>query len=268
MTTPATIDQTELELELESYKNDKETYKAFHERYIWCVFPECGKPYPHAHHIKYRSQGGETTLKNLIPLCGEHHDGSHGKGRSPIKVHHSNNGSAIIFDADDEPLYEFNFKPHHKSELDGTTAYNLNEEVKALAKVFHSSGLELGEKLHHIYTEKIYEALDYESFNAYVSGELPIGKAQAYRVKSIAAQSERLELPEGALDGIAVDKLALVLPMANSGTVKSFLERARFTSYSDLKAEVRGEPEHNFTAENACLKCDKSCCQQHRNYGG
>jgi hypothetical protein len=256
-------------------------YQELRDMYEYCQNPDCGSTsYLEIHHIIFRSQGGKDELDNLVLLCKECHMRAHGHivgGMVPIHVGYEAGADTPLrvycYDQETQTYPTrgstiIELTSHTPTETDGTDAYNLNEEVKALARVFHSSGLELGAKLHKIYTEKIYEALDYGSFNEYVAGELPIGKAQAYRVKGIAAQSERLELPEGILDGIAIDKLSLVLPLATEDTVNDLLDQAKHNSYSDLKAEVRGEPEHNFTAENTCLKCDKSCCQQHRNYGG
>ncbi len=43
-----------------------------------CAVPGCGRTrFMHAHHVTYRSRGGETTLDNLVLLCGEHHRALH-----------------------------------------------------------------------------------------------------------------------------------------------------------------------------------------------
>ncbi|WP_415971564.1 HNH endonuclease [Rhodococcus sp. 077-4] len=43
-----------------------------------CTVPGCGRTrFLHAHHVTYRSRGGETTLDNLVLLCGEHHRALH-----------------------------------------------------------------------------------------------------------------------------------------------------------------------------------------------
>jgi hypothetical protein len=40
-----------------------------------CAFPGCTRPpvMGHAHHIRHWTNGGPTSLKNLVLLCGHHH---------------------------------------------------------------------------------------------------------------------------------------------------------------------------------------------------
>ncbi|CCQ14021.1 putative uncharacterized protein [Rhodococcus sp. AW25M09] len=43
-----------------------------------CAAPGCGRTrFLHSHHVTYYSRGGETSLDNLILLCGEHHRALH-----------------------------------------------------------------------------------------------------------------------------------------------------------------------------------------------
>jgi hypothetical protein len=40
----------------------------------WCRFPGCGnRRYLHSHHVEHWSNGGETSLENLMLLCTKHH---------------------------------------------------------------------------------------------------------------------------------------------------------------------------------------------------
>ncbi len=50
-------------------------WKALVARDAHCRFPHCRRPPVtcHAHHIVHWADGGETTLDNLILLCGHHH---------------------------------------------------------------------------------------------------------------------------------------------------------------------------------------------------
>jgi hypothetical protein len=56
------------------------------ERALWardraCRFPGCGrKRFVHAHHIRHWAAGGETSLENLMLLCGRHHQLVHEGG--------------------------------------------------------------------------------------------------------------------------------------------------------------------------------------------
>ena len=58
--------------------------RALHSRDRTCRFPGCGVPATstHSHHIQHWAEGGETTLDNLVSLCGHHHrrlhDGEYG----------------------------------------------------------------------------------------------------------------------------------------------------------------------------------------------
>jgi hypothetical protein len=45
-----------------------------------CRFPDCAGGIDHIHHIRYYSQGGPTTIDNLIGLCHHHHSVIHTRG--------------------------------------------------------------------------------------------------------------------------------------------------------------------------------------------
>jgi len=45
-----------------------------------CRFPGCGLRFTDAHHIKHWADGGETSLTNLLLLCGHHHRLLHEEG--------------------------------------------------------------------------------------------------------------------------------------------------------------------------------------------
>ena len=52
--------------------------KTLHQRVLardWgrCQFPGCSRPAVHAHHLRFRSQGGEDAEENLVGLCLVHH---------------------------------------------------------------------------------------------------------------------------------------------------------------------------------------------------
>ena len=62
--------------------------RAVQSRDRTCRFPGCGVPAQrtHSHHIRHWIDGGETTLENLVSLCGHHHrrlhDGEYGIERT------------------------------------------------------------------------------------------------------------------------------------------------------------------------------------------
>ncbi|HEY7724561.1 MAG TPA: HNH endonuclease signature motif containing protein [Anaeromyxobacteraceae bacterium] len=39
----------------------------------WCQVPGCSRPAAHAHHVRFRSQGGEDVPENMVALCEPHH---------------------------------------------------------------------------------------------------------------------------------------------------------------------------------------------------
>jgi hypothetical protein len=51
-------------------------------RDVFCRFPGCRRPAGAgvAHHVIYRSEGGPTTLSNLVALCRAHHHAVHHRG--------------------------------------------------------------------------------------------------------------------------------------------------------------------------------------------
>ncbi len=64
-------------------------------RDVHCLFPGCQTParWCHAHHITYWSQLGETSLDNLVLLCGRHHR----------LVHHSD--WDVVIGAEGHPVF-------------------------------------------------------------------------------------------------------------------------------------------------------------------
>lgn len=60
-------------------KRNQITAKEYEKAYEFysgvCVM--CGSPNIEMHHVKYRSQGGRGTWRNLMPLCKHHHEMAH-----------------------------------------------------------------------------------------------------------------------------------------------------------------------------------------------
>ena len=49
------------------------TRRALEARDRGCSFPGCGLRFTDAHHVRHWADGGETSLKNCLLLCGHHH---------------------------------------------------------------------------------------------------------------------------------------------------------------------------------------------------
>jgi 5-methylcytosine-specific restriction endonuclease McrA len=54
--------------------------RALHHRDRSCRFPGCGVQAGQGHHVRHWSQGGPTTLSNLVLLCRRHHRAVHEEG--------------------------------------------------------------------------------------------------------------------------------------------------------------------------------------------
>ena len=59
-----------------------------------CRFPGCRLRVTDAHHIEHWADGGETSLKNTLLLCGRHHRLVHEGG---VRVFSDANGQAVFF---------------------------------------------------------------------------------------------------------------------------------------------------------------------------
>jgi hypothetical protein len=60
-----------------------------------CRFPGCGMRFTDAHHVRHWADGGETSLDNLILLCGHHHRLVHEQG---WKIQAWGRGRAVFLD--------------------------------------------------------------------------------------------------------------------------------------------------------------------------
>ncbi|MSR20437.1 MAG: HNH endonuclease [Gemmatimonadetes bacterium] len=59
-----------------------------------CRFPGCGLRFTDAHHIEHWADGGETSLRNTLLLCGRHHRLVHEEGH---RVFSDANGQVVFF---------------------------------------------------------------------------------------------------------------------------------------------------------------------------
>ena len=68
--------------------------RALEERDRGCRFPGCGCRFTEAHHVKHWADGGETSLRNTLLLCRQHHRAVH-EGR--VKVSVNGDGTVLFF---------------------------------------------------------------------------------------------------------------------------------------------------------------------------
>ncbi len=75
--------------------------RALHARDRRCCFPGCeNRRFLHAHHIRHWAAGGETSLDNLILLCGRHHGFIH-EGRYSVEL---SDGGVVFRDPCKAPI--------------------------------------------------------------------------------------------------------------------------------------------------------------------
>ena len=96
-----------------------------------CRFPGCTrKNFVDAHHIHHWSEGGETSLDNLVQLCREHHrlvhEGGFGCEKAP-------SGEIVFRDRREQPLPHWSCLPRRNSE---------REAVKYLHEQFDHLGID------------------------------------------------------------------------------------------------------------------------------
>jgi hypothetical protein len=81
-----------------------------------CRFPGCTRrQFVDAHHIEHWSEGGETSLDNLVQLCREHHRLVHEGGFSCARTR---SGEIVFNDARQQPLPHWSVLPRRNSEAE------------------------------------------------------------------------------------------------------------------------------------------------------
>ena len=96
-----------------------------------CRFPGCTrKQFVDAHHIEHWSEGGETSLDNLVQLCRHHHRLVHEGGFS---CERATSGEIVFRDGRERPLPHWSVLPRRNSE---------NEAVNHLHERFDHLGIE------------------------------------------------------------------------------------------------------------------------------
>ena len=66
---------------------DPDTVRRYLLMHPWCEAASCINPAWHAHHVLYRSQGGDDVDANLLSLCGDHHAAVHQTRDWPLLAH-------------------------------------------------------------------------------------------------------------------------------------------------------------------------------------
>jgi len=121
-------------------------------------------------------------------------------------------------------------------------AYEVDVELKDIKKNLNYSFMGMGYYLHGIREKKLFELLDYESFNSYISQpELSIKRATAYKLIGIY---ETFSLKHGVsherLLDIDYGKLDMIRTQVDEDNLEDMLQKAESLSRSDLQTEVTG----------------------------
>jgi len=82
--------------------------RALESRDRGCRFPGCGLRFTDAHHIVHWADGGETSLRNLVLLCGRHHRRIHEDGH---RVFSDRDGEIVFFTPSGKALFDVSLPP-------------------------------------------------------------------------------------------------------------------------------------------------------------
>ena len=131
--------------------------------------------------------------------------------------------------------------------------FDLHSKVVKLKDDINSSFLELGRLLWVIKDGRLFELLDYETFESYLAQpELSFDRSSVYRLIRI---HEELVLKRGValcdLKKIAWSKLDRIIPYLKDDNLEEMLEKAEHLSRSDLQQELKP---HN-PKLTTCPKC-------------
>jgi hypothetical protein len=142
-------------------------------------------------------------------------------------------------------------------ELTANYAHQLDTKIKELKRAINYSFLSVGYYLHEIKDKKLYELLDYESFNAYISQpELSFKRATAYKLVGIYETFVlELKVSQDRLLEIDYGKLDMIRTSSNKDNVEELLVKAESLSRSDLLAEVEGK--ELYQIKKYCPFCGK-----------
>lgn len=256
-----TLDIAELEAELSNPIPEK-VYAELRERYIYCVC--CGSAESlQSHHIVYRSQGGPTTLENLILLCGNScHPRSHGRvvnGKESFKIMYLDGGLCVMERTGEVRVLDM--RPHVPTAAAGEGAFALHEVILDFKRHIERNFWSIGSALKLMQESEAYRVLGHDTFNGYIaSPELSFSRSWVYRLISVVREAERLDVKPEEIQDIDKDKLALVLPVATKENVAERLADARELSRSDVQQLYAGHPEyaHGSEREYVCRFCGRT----------
>ncbi len=122
-------------------------------------------------------------------------------------------------------------------------AFDIDQKLKLLKQQINNSFLTVGHLLHEIKEQRLYEQLDYESFNEYISQpELSLKRSTAYKLMGIYEKLFlELRVSQDRLLPVDWGKLDMIRTSATTENIDELLEKAKSLSRSDLRAEISGE---------------------------
>ncbi len=126
-------------------------------------------------------------------------------------------------------------------------AWQLHETIVALKSEITRRSLQLGRALGLLRDERLYVALGYDTFEAYLaSPEVTISRTQAYRVIALVEGVERLPdaaLDTAALEAMGVSRAEIALPLIRAAATEeeraAWVADAQTLSVRDLRERVR-----------------------------
>ena len=259
----AEIHLQELEIE-RKLELPAKVYEALREKFEYCLV--CGEPHNlEAHHIIFRSHGGEATLENLVLVCSDCHSRFHGlvvKGKQPMLIRRISGALEVRKVDTGEVSIIGDETPHRPTEEMGKEAHSLHSEIIQLRDAVETGCWYLGVRLKKMKDSASYKSLGFETFNEYIaSPDVGIGHSTVYKFIAIVGHAERLELEPSSVEDIDKDRLQIVLPGATKEDVDDRLADARTLSRSDLRGIYSGRDAKETAQvqhEHKCQHCGKT----------
>lgn len=154
-------------------------------------------------------------------------------------------------------------------------AWRVHSQVIEARERVERSFLDLARLLRQVRDEKLFRALGYESFEAWLADpEISLSRTVAYRLITALDAVDRYQIPEPLAVEIGVSRLELAAPMLRDVPAPEreiVLHEAKELSYRDLAARVRerrGEDASELAllrqqvadelrrAASVCLRCE------------
>jgi len=127
------------------------------------------------------------------------------------------------------------------NEIVAAAAYQLNEAIHQCNLNVRANFLKMAQLLVQMREEKLYRALDFDTFESYLGSLGAEGnRSWLYKlIRSYELFSEKLQIPNSRLIEIGPSKLDVIAPVVTAENQAEWLDKAAALSKSDIIQEVR-----------------------------